>query len=360
MKLKTILILLLVCGSGWTAEIGDYTAKAPTDYATATSYPTTYCTYIFSVTGTTNEMQKATLGDLFDTLTTAVIYPLTDQFVPIYDSGEGALADSPAFVNGSSQFAAPILSASSTLIGSATAAYWGAESIINSTSQGWYMGSSPNNGWMINRDNTTSGDLFIQSLVDGTWTNRLHIQDSDGYVMIGDGTPGSPLSIAGGVSIGSASYATAAPSNGVAVEGNAIFNGSIGVATGTPAAELGVAGDIWLTGSVLGPSWNKDFLGPVDDDQLVQSLVSRQPRRYTTWLPPQFSDPQRQAAAETNASRERLGMHISELPEQMRSVDRNGTEMLDFGASIQYLYSTVIEQQKMIEVLRAELREQKR
>lgn len=254
------------------------------------------------------------------------------------------------------------------------------------------MGSGPSNGFEMRRDNVTSGDLFFTSEVAGVRTNTFVQQDSDGYTGIGfpPGTPGSMLSVFGGVSIGSASAAQAAPTNGLAVEGQTQLGaqltmigssanialvsnylscdgddegiavdtaGNVGVATSTPAAKLAVDGDIWTTGSVIGPSWNKTILGNIDSTAITRELLNKQPVRYTTWLPAGRED---ESSAITNSSRERFGLYITDLPVQMKSVDKNGTEMLDMGAGVQFNLSANIEQQKQIESLKQENAEIKR
>ncbi|GIV25758.1 MAG: hypothetical protein KatS3mg026_1450 [Bacteroidia bacterium] len=58
------------------------------------------------------------------------------------------------------------------------------------------------------------------------------------HVGIGTATPGSRLSVSGGLSVGAGYAGTAAPANG------AIIQGIVGIATSTPASQLSVSGNL--------------------------------------------------------------------------------------------------------------------
>jgi hypothetical protein len=67
---------------------------------------------------------------------------------------------------------------------------------------------------------------------------RLFIASGSGNVGVGTTEPKSPLSVAGGLSVGAGFATTAAPTNGLIVEGN------VGIGTPTPRARLEVAGTL--------------------------------------------------------------------------------------------------------------------
>ncbi len=75
---------------------------------------------------------------------------------------------------------------------------------------------------------TTGGDnlMTIGNLIFGTGIDGTGTTASTGNVGIGIATPASRLSVSGGVSIGSGYTAVAAPTNGLAVEGDTIFGTS--------------------------------------------------------------------------------------------------------------------------------------
>jgi hypothetical protein len=68
----------------------------------------------------------------------------------------------------------------------------------------------------------------------GTWTTDMVVKGVTGFVGIGTTAPGSRLAVAGGQSVGEAYSNTAAPTNGMIIQGN------VGIGTTTPAYKLDV------------------------------------------------------------------------------------------------------------------------
>jgi|GEM_PF-5580843 len=90
--------------------------------------------------------------------------------------------------------------------------------------------------------NANSGDFLFQTgdpTVSGTTiqtaTTKLTIKGGTGFVGIGETAPGSRLSVSGGTTIGASYDTTAAPTNGLLVEGN------VGIGTTSPATALHIS-----------------------------------------------------------------------------------------------------------------------
>ncbi|MEX0934824.1 MAG: hypothetical protein WDZ70_00670, partial [Candidatus Paceibacterota bacterium] len=75
-------------------------------------------------------------------------------------------------------------------------------------------------------------------------TERITLANG-GNVGIGEIAPGSKLSVSGGATIGASYDTTAAPTNGLLVEGN------VGIGTTSPAYTLGIDGTLGVTGATL-------------------------------------------------------------------------------------------------------------
>ncbi len=85
---------------------------------------------------------------------------------------------------------------------------------------------------------TTNNIGYIAASIAGTSWSNLVLEPGAGKVGIGTGVaaPGSELTVYGGASIGSSYYATAAPTNGLIVQG------AVGIGTPTPGYLLNVNG----------------------------------------------------------------------------------------------------------------------
>ncbi len=104
--------------------------------------------------------------------------------------------------------------------------------------------------WSVDGNNITNTTDFIGTtnsqdlLIKTNNTEKMRVKAA-GNIGIGTSTPLSMLDVAGGVSVGSAySGVTAAPANGVIIEGNV----GIGTSSPDPAAMLHIGGQIKITG----------------------------------------------------------------------------------------------------------------
>lgn len=163
----TVYLLLMLVGWGWGQSL---TGKAFTSYATSTTAPDSYYTLIWSST--------ETLAVSLEDLPYSVVYPLTANHIPKYNGAD--LTDSPLFVNALGVAGATLLSASNVLVGDATAATRGLIDAYSTTAKGLYLGSGPNQGIHIYRDNVTTGDLCIDTISSGAVTNRVTMGFSSG------------------------------------------------------------------------------------------------------------------------------------------------------------------------------------
>ncbi len=102
---------------------------------------------------------------------------------------------------------------------SSTIGYLATFQRINSNTASWYLGSDTFNAAIIASNNA---DMRFGRDVAGTFTEYARMLNSNGNWGINEGTPGSKLSVLGGVAIGSttAYSQAAAPTGGLMVEGN--------------------------------------------------------------------------------------------------------------------------------------------
>ena len=122
-----------------------------------------------------------------------------------------------------------------------------------STNIGFQMGADNDEGWIRSADigvafltygNIRLGSNFL-TLGDGDDTNQFYLNTSSKRFGLGTTSPASKLDIEGNVAIGSTySGSTAAPTNGLIVEGN------VGIGTNSPQVALDVSGDASIDGNL--------------------------------------------------------------------------------------------------------------
>jgi len=162
--------------------------------------------------------------------------------------------------------------------------------------------------------------------------------------------PGSKLSVSGGASIGAGYDTTAAPSNGMIIDGN------VGIGTTGPGYTLTVNGTAWVTSGAWSGSdirWKKDIT-PLSVTSSLAKVMQLNPVSFD-WRTNEFPNMHFSSSTQLGF----IAQDVEKIIPEVVITDNNGYKGLSYERITPILTGAIQEQQKQIEELKSEIKKLK-